>query len=58
MVREPADDKIPRLVDDAIAQVLGPRGLSEIIKQGDRVVIKVNIVGSSQGLPGEKGRGS
>jgi len=37
--------------------VLGPRGLSEIIKRGDRVVIKVNIVGPSQGLPGEKGRG-
>jgi uncharacterized protein (DUF362 family) len=57
MTREPADDEIPRLVDDAIAQVLSPRGLSEVIKRGDRVVIKVNIVGPSQGLPGEKGRG-
>jgi len=57
IAREPNDDEIPRLVDDAIAQVLGPRGLAEIIKQGDRVVIKVNIVGPSQGLPGEKGRG-
>jgi len=57
MAREPADNEIPRLVDDAISQVLGPRGLSEIIKRGDRVVIKVNIVGPSQGLPGEKGRG-
>lgn len=57
MTKEPADDEIPRLVDDAIAQVLGPRGLSEIIKRGDRVVIKVNVVGPSQGLPGEKGRG-
>jgi len=57
MAREPADDEIPRLVDDAIVQVLGPHGLAEIIKQGDRVVIKVNIVGPSQGLPGEKGRG-
>jgi len=57
MTREPADDEIPRLVDDAIAQVLGPRGLSAIIRSGDRVVIKVNIVGPSQGLPGEKGRG-
>ena len=57
MTREPADDEIPHLVDDAIAQVLGPRGLSEIIKRGDRVVIKVNVVGPSQGLPGEKGRG-
>jgi uncharacterized protein (DUF362 family) len=57
MTREPADDEIPGLVDDAIAQVLGPRGLSAIISPGDRVVIKVNIVGPSQGLPGEKGRG-
>jgi uncharacterized protein (DUF362 family) len=57
MAREPADDEIPRLVDDVIVQVLGPHGLSEIIKRGDRVVIKVNIVGPSQGLPGEKGRG-
>src|SRR5512137_1796761 len=47
MTKEPTDDEIPHLVDDAIAQVLGPRGLSEIIKQGDRVVIKVNIVGPS-----------
>ncbi|MFB3765134.1 MAG: DUF362 domain-containing protein [Methanotrichaceae archaeon] len=57
MTREPADHEIPRLIDDAISQVLGPRGLSEIIKQGDRVVIKVNIVGPNQGFPGEKGRG-
>ncbi|HOT07706.1 MAG TPA: DUF362 domain-containing protein [Methanotrichaceae archaeon] len=55
--REPSDEEVHRLVDDAILQVLGPRGLSEIIKPGDKVVIKVNIVGPSQGLPGEKGRG-
>ena len=57
MTREPADEEIPRLVDEAIVQVLGPRGLSEIVEPGDRVVIKVNIVGPSQGFPGEKGRG-
>jgi hypothetical protein len=57
MTREPADNEIPGLVDDAVAQVLGPRGLSSAIKKGDRVVIKINIVGPSQGLPGEKGRG-
>jgi hypothetical protein len=57
MTREPSDEEVHRLVDDAIAQVLGPRGLSEIIKPRERVVIKVNIVGPSQGLPGEKGRG-
>ncbi|HRU80867.1 MAG TPA: DUF362 domain-containing protein [Methanolinea sp.] len=56
MTREPTDGEIPGLVDDAIAQVLGPRGLSAIIGPGDRVVIKVNIVGPSQGMPGEKGR--
>jgi uncharacterized protein (DUF362 family) len=57
MTREPSDEEVHHLVDDAIAQVLGPRGLSEIIKPRDRVVIKVNIVGPSKGLPGEKGRG-
>lgn len=57
MTREPSDEEIPGLIDDAIAQVLGPRGLREIIRPGARVVIKVNIVGPSQGLPGEKGRG-
>jgi len=57
MIKEPADNEIPGLVDDAVAQVLGPHGLSSAIKKGDRVVIKVNIVGPSQGLPGEKGRG-
>ncbi len=57
MMREPSDEEVDKLVDDAVFQVLGPRGLSEIIKPGDRVVIKVNIVGPSQGLPGEKGRG-
>jgi uncharacterized protein (DUF362 family) len=57
MTREPSDEEIPDLIDDAIGQVLGPRGFSAIIRPGDRVVIKVNIVGPSQGLPGEKGRG-
>ncbi|MDD1712913.1 MAG: DUF362 domain-containing protein [Methanoregulaceae archaeon] len=57
MTREPSDEEVPRLIDDAITQVLGPRGLSAIMKQGDRVVIKVNLVEPSKGLPGEKGRG-
>lgn len=57
MNKEPSDEEVHVLVDDAIAQVLGPRGLSEIIKPGYKVVIKVNIVGPSQGLPSEKGRG-
>jgi hypothetical protein len=30
MTREPSDEEVPRLIDDAIAQVLGPRGLSAI----------------------------
>lgn len=54
MTREPADNEIPGLVDDAVAQVLGPRGLSSAINKGDRVVIKINIVVPSQSLPGEK----
>jgi uncharacterized protein (DUF362 family) len=57
MGREPSDEEVYKLVDDAITQVLGLRGLSEIIKPGDRVVIKVNLVGPNLGLPSEKGRG-
>jgi uncharacterized protein (DUF362 family) len=57
MTREPADEEIPGLIDDAIGQILGARGLAAMIRPGDRVVIKVNIVGPSEGLPGEKGRG-
>jgi uncharacterized protein (DUF362 family) len=57
MTKEPSDEEVSGLVDAAVAQVLGPGGLSAIIKPGDRVVIKVNIVEPSKGLPGEKGRG-
>lgn len=57
MTREPSDEEVKKLVDDAVAQVLGEKGLAAIIRPGDRVVIKVNIVGPSQGQPGEKGRG-
>lgn len=57
MEREPSDEAVYKLVDNAITQVLGPRGLSEIIKPGDRVVIKVNLVYPSGGMPGEQGRG-
>ena len=57
LTREPSDEEVRALVDESVAQVLGPRGLSALVRPGDRVVIKVNIVGPSQGLPGEKGRG-
>lgn len=57
LTREPGDDDVAALVDEALTQVLGHRGLAEIIRPGDRVVIKVNIVGPDRGLPGEKGRG-
>lgn len=54
---EPSDQEVYKLVDDVITQVLGPKGLPEIIKPGDRVVIKVNLVRPNDGWPGEKGRG-
>ncbi len=42
---EPTDHEVRDMVDDVIFQALGPRGLREIIRQGDRVVLKVNLVG-------------
>ncbi|VVB69633.1 Uncharacterised protein [uncultured archaeon] len=57
MEKAPSDEEVYKLVDNAITQVLGTRGLSEIIKRGDRVVINVNLVQPSCGQPGEQGRG-
>jgi len=54
---EPNDEEVYDMVDKVINQVLGPEGLSAIIKHGDKVVIKVNIVHPKQGRRGEKGRG-
>ena len=54
---EPDDKELNKMIDEAILQVLGPEGLSTIIKKGDKVLIKVNNVGPYFGRPGEKGRG-
>ena len=54
---EPTDHEVRDMIDDVIFQSLGPRGLREIICPGDRVALKVNLVGPYLGERGEKGRG-
>lgn len=53
---EPSDQEIRDMVDEVIAQLYGKDGLRKIIKQGDHVVIKVNIVMANCGAHGDKGR--
>ncbi len=54
---EATDHEVRDMIDDVIFQSLGVRGLREIIRPGDRVVLKVNLVGPYMGQRGEKGRG-
>jgi len=54
---DPTDREVCDMVDDVIFQTLGAEGLRQIIKPGDRVVLKVNLVGPYMGDRGEKGRG-
>ena len=54
---EPNDNELSQMIDDIIKQVLGPGGLKNLVKPGDHVVIKPNIVCCWQGARGEKGRG-
>lgn len=54
---DPVDREVCDMIDDVIVQTLGPNGLSEIIRPGDRVTLKVNMVGPYMGERGEKGRG-
>ncbi|HBF38703.1 MAG TPA: hypothetical protein DDW50_15470 [Firmicutes bacterium] len=54
---EPTDEEVYTMIDEALIQILGPDGLRSIIKPGDKVVIKVNLVGPQIGKRGEKGRG-
>lgn len=54
---EPTDEEIYHMVDHVINQVLGPQGLASIIKPDDRVVLKVNLIGTGIGARGEKNRG-
>lgn len=52
---EPKDDEIYQMIDKVIYQLFGEKGLATIIKHGDKVIIKVNLVGPSLGQRGEKG---
>ncbi len=54
---DPSDDEIKKMIDEVIEQILGKNGLSAIIKRGNKVVIKVNMVGPGYGSVNEKGRG-
>lgn len=54
---EPSDEEVRKMTDEVIEQILGKKGLSAIIKRGDKVVIKVNMVGPGYGSVNEKGRG-
>jgi len=53
---DPTDQEVYDMIDEVIFQTLGVNGLREIVKPGDRVVLKVNVVGPSMGARGEKGR--
>ena len=54
---EPNDQELCTMIDDVLFQLYGPEGLRKLVKPGDRVVIKTNIVCCWQGRRGEKGRG-
>jgi len=54
---EPSDREVCDMIDDVIFQTLGIEGLGKLIKPGDRVVLKVNLVGPYVGARGDKGRG-
>jgi len=54
---DPTDREVYDMIDDVIYQTLGAEGLRKIISLGDRVALKVNLVGPYLGERGEKGRG-
>jgi len=54
--QEICNQEVCDMVDKVIFQTLGGRGLNQIIRAGNRVTIKVNLVGAHQGARGEKGR--
>ncbi len=49
--------EIQDMVDKVIRQTFPNGGLRELIRPGDKVVLKVNLVGPAMGARGEKGRG-
>ncbi len=54
---EPTDGELYDMIDNVIFQIYGPQGLHALVKPGDHVVLKTNIVCCWQGARGEKGRG-
>jgi len=53
---EICDNEVCDMVDKVIFQTLGAKGLRQLVRAGDRVTIKVNLVGANLGARGEKGR--
>lgn len=54
--REAGEAEIASMVRDCVGQTLGPGGWSSLCAPGDRVLIKVNMVGPHRGSSGEKGK--
>lgn len=50
-----SSEAICEMVDEVVVQILGPNKWKILCKTGDRVVIKVNLVGPHRGKKGEKG---
>ncbi len=53
---EPTEGDIERMIDDCVRQTLGAEGFAALCSTGDRVLIKVNMVGPHRGIDGEKGK--
>jgi uncharacterized protein (DUF362 family) len=53
---EPAEAEIRAMVDETVRQALGEKGWRALCKPGDRVVVKVNLVGPHRGRKHEKGK--
>ncbi len=49
--------EIHDMIDKIIYQIFPDKGLRELINPGDKVALKVNLVGPAMGERGEKGRG-
>jgi len=54
--QEPKDQEVREMVDELLEQLYGEQGLRAILKKGDHVTIKTNIVMCHTGAYGEKGR--
>lgn len=54
--QEPGEAELRVMVNTVVTQILGPEGWRALCKPGDRVVIKVNLVGPHRGAAREKGK--